>query len=191
MSRIGRVPVPVPAGVEVELVDHRLRVRGPKGVLERTLLADMIVEVGPEIVVRRPSDSRDHRAQHGLTRTLIANMVEGVTKGYEKQLELYGVGYRVTLQGPRLSLQLGFSHPVEIEAPEGVSFATESFVPTSENQYLAARITVSGINKEVVGQVAADIRASRKPEPYKGKGLRYRGEHVRRKPGKAAQAAGT
>jgi len=191
MSRIGRVPVPVPAGVEVELVDHRLRVRGPKGVLERTLLADMIVEVGPEIVVRRPSDSRDHRAQHGLTRTLIANMVEGVTKGYEKQLELYGVGYRVTLQGPRLSLQLGFSHPVEIEAPAGVSFATESFVPTSENQYLAARITVSGINKEVVGQVAADIRAARKPEPYKGKGLRYRGEHVRRKPGKAAQAAGT
>jgi large subunit ribosomal protein L6 len=185
------MPVPVPAGVEVELVDHRLRVRGPKGVLERTLLADMIVEVGKEIVVRRPSDARNHRAQHGLTRTLIANMVEGVTKGYEKQLELYGVGYRVTLQGPRLSLQLGFSHPVEIEAPEGVSFATESFVPTSENQYLAARITVSGINKEVVGQVAADIRAARKPEPYKGKGLRYRGEHVRRKPGKAAQAAGT
>jgi large subunit ribosomal protein L6 len=185
------MPVPVPAGVEVELVDHRLRVRGPKGVLERTLLADMIVEVGAEIVVRRPSDSRDHRARHGLTRTLIANMVEGVTKGYEKQLELYGVGYRVTLQGPRLSLQLGFSHPVEIEAPAGVSFATESFVPTSENQYLAARITVSGINKEVVGQVAADIRAARKPEPYKGKGLRYRGEHVRRKPGKAAQAAGT
>jgi large subunit ribosomal protein L6 len=144
--------------------------------------------VSDTIVVTRPNDSRDHRSLHGLTRTLVANMVTGVSEGYQRVVELYGMGFRVTLQAARLDLQIGFSHVVRFDLPEGISAQAESFVPTTENQHLAARVTLSGIDKEVLGETAAKLRALKKPEPYKGKGFRYRGEVVRRKPGKAAQA---
>ncbi len=189
MSRIGKAPIPLPSGVAVEKNNADLTVTGPKGTLHRVLCPEMLLEVEPNLLrVCRPSEERRHRALHGLTRTLVANMVEGVTTGFQKTLEVYGVGYRAQVQGKRLALQLGFSHPVELEAPEGIAFALESFVPTGENSYLACRITISGIDKEVVGQTAANIRAFRKPEPYKGKGIRYQGEKVRRKAGKAAKA---
>jgi large subunit ribosomal protein L6 len=189
MSRIGKMPIQLPAGVSVELCDGSIKVKGPKGELSRVLPPDMEIAVEANaIVVRRPSDSREHRALHGLTRTLIANMVQGVSEGYTRVLELHGVGFRVQQQGQRLNMQLGYSHPVVYDLPEGISAQVETFVPTGENDYLSCRLTLTGIDKEAVGQTAADIRATRKPEPYKGKGFRYLGERIRRKAGKAAQA---
>ncbi len=176
MSRIGKLPVPVPSAVKCELSGSRLKMTGPKGTLERAFEPSMTITVGDgEITVARPSDSTRHRALHGLTRTLINNMVVGVTQGYEKVLAIQGVGYRASLQGKTLNLSLGFSHPVTVEPPEGITFTVEG----------TQTIKVSGIDKELVGQTAADVRAWRKPEPYKGKGIRYENEHVRRKVGKA------
>jgi len=190
MSRIGKAPIRLPAGVKAELSDHRIKVKGPLGELSRVLPEPMEVEIGPqEVVVRRPSDSKPHRSLHGLTRTLIANMVQGVSEGYVKVLELYGMGFRVQHQGSRLTCQLGFAHPVIFALPQGITGQVETFVPTGENNYLSARITLRGIDKELLGETAARLRATKKPEPYKGKGFRYQGEHVLRKPGKAAQAA--
>ena len=168
--------MPIPSGVNCELAGLRLKVKGPKGTLQRDLHPDMTVAVGEkEITVSRPSDKGQHRALHGLTRALIQNMINGVTKGYEKVLKIEGVGYRVSMQGKSLNLAIGFSHPVLIEPPEGITLTASD----------AATIRVAGIDKELVGQTAADIRAWRKPEPYKGKGIRYEGEYVRRKVGKA------
>ena len=176
MSRIGRKPVAIPAGVEVTLNGQTLTVKGPKGTLTRTFNDRMNIAVdNNEIVVTRPSDDKEDRSLHGLTRTLISNMVEGVTTGFKKELEINGVGYRAAKQGNKLALTLGFSHPVEMEAPAGITIE----VPAPN------KIVVSGADKEVVGAVAADIRKWRKPEPYKGKGIRYEGEVVRRKAGKA------
>lgn len=190
MSRIGQAPISLPSGVTAELTDHRLTVKGPKGELSRRLHEEMEIVIEEEVIsVRRPSESKEHRSLHGLTRTLVANMVAGVSEGYQKVLELYGMGFRVQQQGQRLTMQLGFSHPVIFDLPEGISAALETFVPTGENDYLSARITLSGIDKELLGQMAASIRAAKKPEPYKGKGFRYQGEQVQRKAGKAAQAA--
>ena len=180
MSRIGRQPITIPQGVDVALDGSHVAVKGPRGSLERDLHADMrIVQEDGVIRVERPSDERMHRALHGLTRTLVANMIEGVTNGYEKRLEIVGVGYRAALKGSDLELALGFSHPVDFPPPEGIEFE----VPAPN------RITVRGIDKQLVGQVAANIRKIRKPEPYKGKGIRYEGEHVRKKAGKAAKGA--
>ena len=178
MSRIGKIPVPVPAGVDVKFDGAHVTVKGPKGTLEHTIPAP--IEVKAEdgtLVVTRPNDERDSRALHGLTRTLIANMVTGVTTGYEKKLEIVGTGYRVVAKGKDLEFALGFSHPVVVAAPEGITFAVES--PT--------KFSVAGISKQQVGEVAANIRKIRKPEPYKGKGVRYAGEVVRRKVGKAGK----
>jgi len=179
MSRIGKRPIPIPAGVDVSFNGTHVTVKGPKGTLERDLVPDItITREGDELVVTRPSDQREHRALHGLTRSLVSNMVVGVSDGFSKDLEIVGVGYRATAQGPnKLELALGFSHSVHVDAPEGITFEVPS--PT--------RITVRGSNKELVGQVAANIRKIRKPEPYKGKGVRYAGEHVQRKAGKAAK----
>jgi len=179
MSRIGRSPIPVPSGVTVAVADDSVTVTGPQGSLARTIPGGITVrQDGDVLVVERPDDERTHRALHGLTRSLVANMVTGVTQGFSKELEIVGVGYRATAKGPSaLELALGFSHPVNVEAPDGISF--EVPVPT--------RIVVRGIDKERVGQVAADIRKLRKPEPYKGKGVRYAGERVLRKAGKAAK----
>jgi large subunit ribosomal protein L6 len=190
MSRIGKAPVPLPAGVTAELSDHMLTVRGPLGELSRELPHAIALAVEESaIVARRPSDSKQHGALHGLTRSLVANMVQGVSQGYARVLELYGVGFRVQQQGSRLNMQLGFSHPVVFDLPDGITAEVETFVPTGENNYLSCRVSLRGIDKELLGQTAARIRARKKPEPYKGKGFRYRGERVRRKPGKAAQAA--
>jgi len=190
MSRIGKSPIPLPSGVSAELDDHTLTVKGPKGELSRRLHDQMEVVIEDQVItVRRPSESKQHCALHGLTRSLVANMVIGVSEGYQKVLDLHGVGFRIQPQGQRLSMQLGFSHPVDIDLPEGISAEVETFVPTNENSYLSARLSLRGIDKELLGQTAASIRAFKKPEPYKGKGFRYHGEHVRRKPGKAAQAA--
>ena len=191
MSRVGKQPVPVPPEVTVEMRDGRIVVTGPRGTLERELHPDMKVRVEPgTVIVERPSDARQHRSLHGLTRTLIANMVTGVSQGFRKSLDLMGVGYRAQLQDRKLVLQIGFSHPVEVRPPQGIELSLETFTPMLDNNYLAARIVVQGIDKEKVGQLAADIRAVRKPEPYKGKGVRYTGEVVRRKAGKAAVKAG-
>ena len=170
----------MPSGVTVEVSDGHVKVTGPKGTLERDLPRDITVrQDGDQLVVERPDDERQHRALHGLTRSLVNNMVVGVTDGFTRELEIVGVGYRAAAPGPnKLDLALGFSHPVSVDAPEGITFETPA--PT--------RITVRGIDKEVVGQVAANIRSIRKPEPYKGKGIRYAGEQVRRKSGKAAGA---
>jgi large subunit ribosomal protein L6 len=177
MSRIGRKPIPIPEAVTVELAPGQVAVKGPKGELTQGHSADMTVEQGDGVLtVQRPTDRGEHRALHGLTRSLIANMVEGVTEGFEKRLEIQGVGYRAQLKGKNLELALGYSHPVAIEAPEGIEFEVPQ--PTE--------IVVRGIDKQLVGQVAADIRKRRPPEPYKGKGIRYRGEHVLRKVGKRA-----
>jgi large subunit ribosomal protein L6 len=177
MSRIGRKPIAVPDAVTVEVAPGRVAVKGPKGELDQVLSTDMKVEQADgTLTVERPTDRGEHRALHGLTRSLIANMVEGVTDGFEKRLEIQGVGYRAQLKGKNLELALGFSHPVAIEAPEGIEFEVPQ--PTE--------IVVRGIDKQLVGQVAADIRKRRPPEPYKGKGIRYRGEHVARKVGKRA-----
>jgi large subunit ribosomal protein L6 len=176
MSRIGRRPIPVPAGVDVVIEGNRVRVKGPKGELERTLHRDIkIRREGAELIVERPSDEPQHRALHGLSRTLVANMVEGVTQGFKKTLEIVGVGYRAENKPFGLTLNLGYSHPIDYKAPEGITLRAPS--PTV--------IEVEGANKEVVGQVAAEIRSLRPPEPYKGKGVRYQGEAVRRKAGKA------
>jgi large subunit ribosomal protein L6 len=177
MSRIGKKPINVPDGVTVELAPGRVAVKGPKGELRQTVSSEMKVEQDDgTLTVERPTDRGDHRALHGLTRSLIANMVEGVTDGFEKRLEIQGVGYRATLRGKNLELALGFSHPISVEAPEGIEFEVPQ--PTE--------IVIRGIDKQLVGQVAADIRKRRPPEPYKGKGIRYRGEHVTRKVGKRA-----
>ncbi len=177
MSRIGRKPIPVPESVTVELAPGRVAVKGPKGELAQSLSAEMKVQQEDgTVTVERPTDRGEHRALHGLTRSLIANMVEGVTDGFEKRLEIQGVGYRAQLKGKNLEMALGYSHPVPIEPPEGIEFEVPQ--PTE--------IIVRGIDKQLVGQVAADIRKRRPPEPYKGKGIRYRDEHVMRKVGKRA-----
>jgi large subunit ribosomal protein L6 len=177
MSRIGRKPISVPEAVTVEVAPGRVAVKGPKGELAQTLSSDMKVEQSDgTLTVARPTDRGEHRALHGLTRSLIANMVEGVTDGFEKRLEIQGVGYRAQLRGRDLELALGYSHPVSIKAPDGIEFE----VP------LPTRIVVRGASKQQVGEVAAIIRKQRKPEPYKGKGIRYEGEYVPRKVGKRA-----
>lgn len=178
MSRIGKVPVPVPSGVDVTISGALVTVKGPKGTLEHVIPAP--IEVALEdgsLSVTRPNDERSSRSLHGLTRTLLANMITGVTEGYEKKLEIVGTGYRVAAKGSELEFALGFSHPVVVSAPEGITFAVEA--PT--------KFSVAGINKQQVGEVAANIRKIRKPEPYKGKGVRYAGEVVRRKAGKAGK----
>lgn len=180
MSRIGKLPVSVPSGVDVKLDDGEILVKGPKGELRQRILAD-VVDVGVSdgrVVVERKGDAKRHRSAHGLTRTLIANMVEGVSKGFRKSLEISGVGYRVSKSGERLNLSLGFSHPVPFEAPKGVALSVEG----------QTKIHVDGIDKQAVGQVAADIRRLRPPEPYKAKGIRYEGERIRKKLGKAGKA---
>jgi large subunit ribosomal protein L6 len=179
VSRIGKLPIPVPAGVSVEVNANQVKVTGPKGTLERALPAQISVKVEDGTVVcERPSDGREHRSMHGLTRTLVANMVTGVSTGFTKSLELVGVGYRVAKQGEDLVLNLGFSHPVRFAPPPGITIDVAD--PT--------KFSVSGASAELVGQVAADLRAYRKPEPYKGKGIMYRGEKIRRKAGKAGKA---
>ena len=181
MSRIGRLPIPVPPSVDVSIVGREITVKGPKGSLQRSLHPDMSVAMdGSTIIVERPSEAKHHKQLHGLTRTLVANMVIGVTQGYRKSLEITGVGYRATKVGDKLQLNLGYSHPIEIDPPAGITFELEN--PT--------HLAVSGIDKELVGQVAAEVRAKRKPEPYKGKGVRYAGEYIRRKAGKAGKIGG-
>jgi large subunit ribosomal protein L6 len=179
MSRIGKAPIPVPSGVDVAISGAHISVKGPKGTLERDIPGVITVrQDGDNLVVERPDDERQNRAMHGLVRSLVNNMVLGVTQGFRKELEIVGVGYRATAKGPgAMELALGFSHPVSITAPDGITFE----VPAPN------RIVVTGIDKEAVGQVAADIRAWRKPEPYKGKGVRYAGEYVQRKAGKAGK----
>jgi large subunit ribosomal protein L6 len=177
MSRIGRQPIPVPAGVSVQIEPERVTVHGPKGELSERINRDIKVErVDDQLIVTRPTDRSEHRALHGLTRTLVANMVHGVTDGFEKRLEIQGVGYRAQLRGSDLELALGYSHPVSIKAPDGIEFEVPQ--PT--------RIVVRGVSKQRVGEIAAQIRKQRKPEPYKGKGIRYEGEYVPRKVGKRA-----
>jgi large subunit ribosomal protein L6 len=177
MSRIGKQPIPVPAGVTVAIEPERVTVNGPRGELSERVPRDIEIEhVGEELRVTRPTDRGEHRALHGLTRTLVANMVQGVTDGFEKRLEIQGVGYRAQLRGRDLELALGYSHPVPVKAPDGIEFDVP--MPT--------RIVVKGASKQQVGEVAAFIRKQRKPEPYKGKGIRYEGEYVARKVGKRA-----
>lgn len=179
MSRIGKLPVTVPSGVEVKIDGQHVSVKGPKGTLEHTIAEPITVERAEDgtLQVKRPNDERNSRALHGLTRTLVHNLVVGVTEGYEKKLEIHGVGYRVQAKGSDLEFALGFSHPVLIEAPEGITFKVDT--PT--------RFSVSGIDKQKVGQTAAVIRKLRRPDPYKGKGLRYEGERIRRKVGKTGK----
>jgi large subunit ribosomal protein L6 len=180
MSRIGRLPIAVPSGVDVTIDGQTVSVKGPKGSLAHTVAAPITVERGEDgvLLVQRPDDERQSRALHGLTRTLINNMVVGVTEGYEKKLEIVGVGYRVLSKGPtQLEFQLGYSHPIIFDAPDGITFAVES----------QTKLGVQGIDKQLVGEVAANIRKLRKPEPYKGKGVRYAGEVVRRKAGKSGK----
>ncbi|MGI5835371.1 MAG: 50S ribosomal protein L6 [Chloroflexota bacterium] len=175
MSRIGKVPVPVPQGVQVEIKGNTVTVKGPKGTLSRDLHPDIKVElVNSEIVVSRPSDNRLHRSLHGLTRTLVSNMVQGVSNGFSRRLEVAGVGYRAQQAGKDVVLQVGFSHPVHVQPPEGISLAVEG----------NNRIVVSGIDKQLVGEIAAQIRRVRPPEPYKGKGIKFAEEQIRRKVGK-------
>jgi large subunit ribosomal protein L6 len=178
----------VPAGVQVTIEGSEIKVKGPKGELSRSVHpAIKIEQQDGNLVVERPSDSVEHKSLHGLTRSLVANMVTGVSKGFEKTLEVTGVGYRVAKVGNRLTLQLGFSHPIDLVAPEGIEIANvESYTPTQANEWLSGRFTLRGIDREQLGEVAASIRAIREVEPYKGKGVRYRGERVRRKAGKAA-----
>src|SRR5689334_10735111 len=179
MSRIGKLPIPVPSGVDVSLDAGTVTVKGPKGTLSHRVADPITVAKGDngDVLVARPDDERTSRALHGLTRTLIANMVEGVTAGYEKKLEIVGTGYRVLARGSDLEFALGYSHPITVKAPEGITFTTDG--PT--------RLSVQGIDKQQVGEVAANIRKLRKPDPYKGKGVRYAGEHIRRKVGKAGK----
>lgn len=179
MSRIGKKPIPIPDKVHVEIVDNQVTVRGPKGTLSRTFHPDIKIEQeGGVLKVQRPTDQRTHRALHGLSRALLANMVTGVSAGYSKTLEIEGTGYRVEMQGPKLMLYLGYSHPIEFAPPPGITFE----VPKG-----GRTVTVSGVDKELVGEIAARIRRQRPPEPYKGKGIRYAGEQVRRKAGKTGK----
>jgi large subunit ribosomal protein L6 len=178
MSRIGKLPIPVPSGVDVTIDGQAVTVKGPKGTLSHTVPAPITIErADGELLIRRPNDERESKSLHGLTRTLVANMVTGVTDGYRKTLEIVGTGYRVQARGSDLEFSLGFSHPVVVTAPDGITFTVEA--PT--------RFVVAGIDKQQVGEVAANIRKLRKPEPYKGKGVRYQGEVVRRKAGKAGK----
>jgi large subunit ribosomal protein L6 len=180
MSRIGRMPIVVPSGVEVSIDGSEVTVKGPKGTLSHSVVSPITVSKADDgtIAVTRPDDERDSRSRHGLTRTLVNNMVVGVTEGYEKKLEIQGVGYRVLSKGPtQLEFQLGYSHSITFNAPDGITFTVDS--PT--------RLGVQGIDKQLVGETAAKIRKLRKPEPYKGKGVRYAGEHIRRKVGKAGK----
>lgn len=179
MSRIGRLPVPVPSGVDVTIDGQDVAVKGPKGMLALTVPSPISVAKTDEgtVEVTRPNDEREARSRHGLTRSLINNMVIGVTEGYTKKLEIHGTGYRVTAKGSDLEFALGYSHPILVKAPEGITFAVEN--PT--------RFSVTGIDKQLVGEVAANIRKLRKPDPYKAKGVRYEGEHIRRKVGKAGK----
>jgi large subunit ribosomal protein L6 len=177
MSRIGRLPIEIPSGVDVQIEGSLVRVKGPKGELTQTVSRDLAFErEDSQLVVTRPTDRKDHRELHGLTRTLIYNMVVGVTEGFEKRLEIQGVGYRAQLKGKSLELALGYSHPVKVDAPEGIDFEVPQ--PT--------QVVVRGIDKQAVGEIAARIRKTRPPEPYKGKGVRYVGEQVARKVGKRA-----
>ena len=181
MSRVGKAPIPIPKGVQVKVTGRTVEVKGPKGALSRDVHPDMAVAVEDStLLVRRPTELQHHRALHGLSRALLANMVRGVTEGFKVDLEIHGVGYRAAKQGTALTLQVGYSHPVEVAPPAGVTFDLPQ--PT--------RITVTGIDKELVGQVAARIRAIRKPDPYKGKGIRYAGERIKLKPGKAGRTVG-
>ena len=178
MSRIGRAPITVPSGVDVAVEGQKVTVKGPKGTLSHTVDRPITVDVSDGVVsVARPDDERENRALHGLSRSLLNNLVLGVSQGYERKLEIHGVGYRVQLQGSELVFALGYSHPVRIPAPEGITFTVES--PT--------RFGIQGIDKQLVGQVAANIRRLRKPDPYKGKGVRYAGEQIRRKVGKTGK----
>jgi large subunit ribosomal protein L6 len=177
VSRIGRKPIAIPDGVTIEIKPELVSVKGPKGELDQAVSGDMkVLESDGTLTVERPTDRGEHRALHGLTRSLIANMVEGVTDGFERRLEIQGVGYRARLQGKALELSVGYSHPVSVTAPEGIEFEVPA--PT--------QVIVRGIDKQLVGETAARIRRTRPPEPYKGKGIRYEGEHVRRKVGKRA-----
>lgn len=179
MSRIGRMPIAIPAGVEVKLDGNTVTVKGPKGELTRTVHQNMKVEVnGAEITVTRPNDEKENRSLHGLTRTLIANMVKGVTDGFSKELEVNGVGYRASVEGNKLVLNIGYSHPVEMALPDGINAEVND-----------KKITISGIDNQKVGQFAAEVREKRPPEPYKGKGIKYMDEHIRRKEGKAGKGA--
>jgi large subunit ribosomal protein L6 len=179
MSRIGKLPITVPSGVDVQIEGRTVTVKGPKGTLSHTVIEPITIERDDSgaVVVKRPDDERKSKAYHGLSRTLVNNLFVGVTAGYEKKLEIYGVGYRVVLKGSSLEFALGYSHPVVIEAPEGITFKVES--PT--------RFSVSGIDKQTVGEISAKIRKLRKPDPYKGKGVRYAGEVIRRKVGKTGK----
>jgi large subunit ribosomal protein L6 len=179
MSRIGKQPVPVPAGVDVAIDGQKLSVKGPRGILEMQVAEPIKVSRGDDgaIVVTRPDDERHNRSLHGLSRTLVSNLVTGVTQGYTTRMEIFGVGYRVQLRGSNLEFALGYSHPVVIEAPEGITFTVET--PT--------KFSVSGIDKQKVGQISANIRRLRRPDPYKGKGVRYEGEQIRRKVGKTGK----
>ncbi len=178
MSRIGRMPVIIPTGVDITIEGQTVTVTGPRGELSHIVAAPITVEKGEEgLAVKRPDDERQSRSLHGLTRTLINNMVLGVTEGYEKKLEIVGTGYRVVAKGSNLEFALGYSHPITVEPPEGIAFVVEA--PT--------RFSVQGIDKQLVGEVAANIRKLRRPDPYKGKGVRYAGEHIRRKVGKAGK----
>lgn len=178
MSRIGKAPVPVPAGVEVKIDGLNVNVKGPKGTLERKFVGPLTIkQEDNELQVERTTETREARSLHGLTRSLLNNMVIGVTEGYSKDMEIVGTGYRVLTRGSDIELQLGFSHPVPVKAPEGIEFKVNS----------ALSFTISGISKELVGETAAKIRKIRPPEPYKGKGIRYKGEHIRRKAGKAGK----
>ena len=179
MSRIGKNPIPVPEKVEVKIDGRTIEVKGPKGTLSRTVspVTSLSRDEDGAIVVTRANDEREARAMHGLTRSLIENMVIGVTEGYEKKMEIFGVGYRVLQKGKNLEFSLGYSHPIVVEAPEGITFTTDG----------ATKFAVSGIDKQLVGQVAANIRRLRKTDPYKGKGIRYEGEHIRRTVGKAGK----
>jgi large subunit ribosomal protein L6 len=188
MSRIGRAPIPVPPKVQVTWTDENLvTVKGPKG--ELSYQVDPILTLKLEdgiLAVTRPSDSKEHRAKHGLYRSLINNMVEGVTKGYTKQLEIHGVGYRAARVGNSLVIQVGYSHPIEVQPPKGITLSVDGVDPATK----ATKLSVSGIDKQLVGETAASIRRLRKPEPYKGKGIRYAGEAIRRKAGKAGKVGG-
>ncbi|MCS6858724.1 MAG: 50S ribosomal protein L6 [Abditibacteriales bacterium] len=189
MSRVGKLPIPVPPEVTVDIQDHHITVRGPKGTLERDIHPDITVRKNNgALVVERPTDSGRHKALHGLTRALVANMVKGVTEGFQKGLEVRGVGYRAEVRGNKLVMQVGYSHPVELEIPPGLSVEVQTFTPTQENKFLSARLTVRGADKQRLGDWCAEVRRARPADPYKGKGIRYTTEVIHLKPGKTAKS---